>query len=94
VYDPKDRLKIIIQLLTQDFPDTLSPLEYNKHYLNKIVIAESKVYLVKEVNEINKNQVFKPYKDLCARLASIINAYNPSYAYPHSLSSTLIETSH
>ena len=94
VYDPKDRLKIIIQLLTQDFPETLSPLEYNKQYLNKIVIAESKVYLVKEVNEINKNQVFKPYKDLCARLASIINAYNPSYAYPHSLSSTLIETSH
>jgi len=94
VYDPKDRLKIIIQLLTQDFPETLSPLEYNKQYLNKIVIAESKVYLVKEVNEINKNQVFKPYKDLCARLASIINAYNPSYAYPHSLNSTLIETSH
>jgi AcrR family transcriptional regulator len=95
VTDPKVQLKIIIQLLTHDFPDTLSPLEYNKLYLNKIVIAESsKVYLVKEVNEINKKQVFKPYKDLCAKLAGIISAYNPHYAYPLSLSSTLIETSH
>jgi hypothetical protein len=50
--------------------------------------------MVKEVNEINEAKVFKPYKDLCARIASIISAYNPSYRYPYSLASTLIETAH
>jgi len=95
VSDPKAQLKIIVQLLTHDLPNDLSPMEYNKRYLSQIIITESsKVYLVKEVNEINKNQVFKPYKDLCSKLSEIISSYNPTYNFPRSLSSTLIETSH
>jgi archaellum biogenesis protein FlaJ (TadC family) len=59
------------------------------------VIAESsKVYLVKDIKEINKEEVFKPYKDLCAKIASIIKEYNPKYKYGHSLSTTIIEASH
>ena len=50
--------------------------------------------MVKEVKEINENEVIKPYKDLCAKIAEIITAYNPEYKYPKSLSSTLIETAH
>jgi hypothetical protein len=38
--------------------------------------------------------VFKPYKDLCAKIADVIKAYNPKYKYAKSLSATLIETSH
>jgi AcrR family transcriptional regulator len=95
VSDAKAKLKTIIYLLTHELPDSSGSLDYNKKYLNHIAIAESsKVYLVKEVNEINKNEVFKPYKDLCGKIAEIITAYNPSYKYPKSLSSTLIETSH
>jgi hypothetical protein len=68
---------------------------YNKNALYEIVISESsKVYLIKDVEEINKHQVFKPYKDLCSRFAEIITEYCPSYPYPKSLSSTLIESSH
>jgi len=70
-------------------------IDYNKMFLNQIVIAESsKVYLVKDVAEINKNAVFKPYKDLCAKIAEVISEYSPKYKYPKSLSTTLIETSH
>lgn len=95
ISDKKERLKIIISLLTQDLPESSSKLDYNRKYLNQIVIAESsKVYLVKDVAEINKNQVFKPYKDLCAKIAEVIKAFNPRYKYPKSLSATLIETSH
>ena len=50
--------------------------------------------MVKEVAEINKNEVFKPYKDLCSKIAEVITQYNSSYKYPRSLSTTLIETSH
>lgn len=95
ITDNKQKLNIIIQLLTHELPESSGQLDYNKKYLHQIVITESsKVYLVKEVNEINRNHVFKPYKDLCAKIADVISAYNPTYKYPKTLSSTLVETSH
>ncbi|GGF29455.1 TetR/AcrR family transcriptional regulator [Flavobacterium limi] len=95
VSDKKERLKIILNLLTQEPTESTNQFDYNKKLLNQIVIAESsKVYLVKEVTEINKNEVFKPYKDLCGKIAEVISEYNPKYKYPRSLSTTLIETSH
>ena len=95
IANKKERLKIIIDLLTHELPESSGIFDYNKKYLNHIVIAESsKAYLVKEVAEINKNEVFKPYKDLCAKIADEIKAYNPKYKYSKSLSTTLIETSH
>ena len=95
VNNAKAKLKTIVHLLTHELPESAGKLDYNKNYLNQIVIVESsKVYLVKEVKEINENEVIKPYKDLCAKIAEIITAYNPEYKYPKSLSSTLIETAH
>jgi AcrR family transcriptional regulator len=95
ISDKTEQLKIVVHLLTHEPSVSDNEFDYNKKYLNQIVIAESsKVYLVKEVAEINKNEVFKPYKDLCARIAEVITAYNPTYAFPRSLSTTLIETSH
>jgi AcrR family transcriptional regulator len=95
IIDKKERLKIIIYLLTHEFTTSNSQFDYNKKFLNQIVITESsKVYLVKDVSEINKNQVFKPYKDLCAQIANVISDFNPKYKFARSLSTTLIETSH
>lgn len=93
--DKKEKLKLIVDLLTHELPESSGQFDYNKKYLNHIVIAESsKVYLVKEISEINRNEVFKPYKDLCSKIAEIITSYAPEYKYPRSLSTTLIETSH
>ncbi len=95
INDPKVKLKTIVQLLTQELPTNSGKLNYNTAFLFQIVIAESsKVYLVKEVNEINQEQVFKPFKDLCNSIAEIIKEYAPAYPYPYSLSSTLMETAH
>lgn len=95
ISDKKERLLAILDLLTNELPDSIGQLDYNKKYLSEIVIAESsKAYLTKEVAEINKEEVFKPYKDLCGRIAGIISEYKPEYKYPRSLSTTLIETSH
>lgn len=91
----RDKLEMILTLLTEELSGSSGEYDYNKKYLNKIVIRESsKVYLVRDVQEINKEEVFKPYKDLCARIAQIISDYNKSYKFPRSLSTTLIETSH
>ncbi len=95
ITDTTQKLKIVLDLLTKELPDSATDWDYNKKNLNQVVISESsKVYLVKEVAEINKNEVFKPYKQLCAKIAEIVTEYNPNYQYPKSLSSTLIETAH
>lgn len=95
ITDDKKKIKAIIDILTTELPDSSGGLDYNKKKLNQIVISESsKVYLIKDVDEINKTEVFKPYKDLCAKIANVFAKHNKSYAYPKSLSSTLIETAH
>jgi hypothetical protein len=95
IQDPKEKLIKIITLFTQSLPESLGQLDYNKSYLNQIVLSESsKVYLIKEVKEINSYQVFKPYKDLCNKISEVMLSLNPTYAYSRSLSSTLIETAH
>jgi AcrR family transcriptional regulator len=93
--NPKQKLDIALSLLTQEFPLEHIGIEYDRKKLHRIVISESsKVYLTKAVSEINRNQAFKPYKELCAHLAAIIQEISPDYKFAHSLSSTLIETAH
>ena len=95
ILDPKEKLTKIITLFTKSLPESVGQLDYNKSYLNQIVLSESsKVYLIKEVKEINSFQVFKPYKDLCNKISEVMLSLNPSYIYSRSLSSTLIETAH
>ena len=95
ILDPKEKLTKIITLFTKSLPESVGQLDYNKSYLNQIVLSESsKVYLIKEVKEINSFQVFKPYKDLCNKISEVMLSLNPSYTYSKSLSSTLIETAH
>ena len=95
IQDPKEKLTKIINLLTKSLPESVGQLDYNKSFLNQIVLSESsKVYLIKEVKEINSFQVFKPYKDLCNKISEVMLSFNPSYAFSISLSSTLIETAH
>lgn len=95
IQDLRAKLERVVELFTHELPERIGQSDYNKNRLHQIVISESsKVYLVKEVKEINENEVFKPYKDLCARISDLIKAYQPNYPYPHSLSTTLIETAH
>jgi hypothetical protein len=95
IQNPEEKLTKIIELFTQSLPESAGNLDYNKFYLNQIVLSESsKVYLIKEVKEFNNHQVFKPYKDLCNKISEVILSLNPSYLYSRSLSSTLIETAH
>ncbi|MFN7326402.1 MAG: TetR/AcrR family transcriptional regulator [Chitinophagales bacterium] len=93
--DPKQKLQKIIALMVSPLPDGLDNSGMDKKALHNLVIAESsKAYLIREVEEINSVRLFKPYKDLCGRIAGIMREYNPTYPYPHSLSSTLIEMAH
>ena len=89
------KLKKIIKLLATTVVDDDNTLYVNESLLHKIIIAEgSKAYLTRHVNEDNKDQLFKPYKDLCAKIAAVILEYNPNYKYSKSLSSTIVEIAH
>ena len=95
ITNAKQKLEIILELLTSDLPENNNKFDYNKKNLTNIIIREStKAYLIKEVDFLNKDEFFKPYKDLCQTISSIILEYNPKYQYPHSISSTIIETAH
>jgi len=93
--DPAEKLKRVIKLLATTVEDDEKTSYINESLLYQIIIAEgSKAYLTKQVGEDNKQQFFKPYKDLCAVVGAIISECCPTYKYPKSLASTIIEMAH
>jgi AcrR family transcriptional regulator len=95
INDSKQKIDTVIKLLTFQEKDEFAMEHINKQVLHKIIISEGdKSYLTKHVTEDNKAMLFKPYKDLCHRIAEFFLDYAPGYTYPHSLASTLIETAH
>ncbi|MDQ3016008.1 MAG: TetR/AcrR family transcriptional regulator [Bacteroidota bacterium] len=95
IKDPTVKLKKVILLLATTVIDDDETMHVNESLLHQIIIAEgSKAYLTKHVTEDNKDQLFKPYKDLCAMIADIILKCNIKYKYARSLASTIIEIAH
>ncbi len=93
--DSTIKLKKIIKLLATTVVDDDTTSYVNESILHKIIISEgSKAYLTKHVSEDNEDQLFKPYKDLCAKIATVILEYNPKYKFSKSLSSTIVEIAH
>lgn len=95
ISDPEVKLKTIIRLLVVE-PEKNQQGDYiSESEAYELVKWEScKAYLTRNVTKDNKDRLFKPYKDLCARIAAIIKEFNPKYKYPNSLGSTLLEMSH
>ena len=97
--DSREKLERILKLLLlKDVPQSgvsTAADDLDILALHSIVIQEaSKAYLTRHVTEDNKEQLFKPYKDLCGRIAGIILEYRPNYPYARSRASSLIETAH
>lgn len=92
INDPRIKIKKAIELLATRVDDNISTEYINEKKIYEVVMAEwAKSFLTKHVTEDNKHKLFKPYKDLCARLAGFISEFNPGYKYPHSLATTIIE---
>jgi AcrR family transcriptional regulator len=95
ITDPQTKLKAVITLLVTE-PDKNQKSDYITEYEGYHLVKweSSKAYLSRSVTKNNKDRLFKPYKDLCGRIAQIIKEYNPRYKYAYSLASTLLEMSH
>jgi AcrR family transcriptional regulator len=95
IYEPEERLRIAIRLLSGKIEDDMEFAHISEVVLQRIVVAESaKAYLTKEVDADNKEGFFLSYKRLCKRISAIIQEINPKYKYPDSLVSTVAESSH
>ncbi len=94
--DAREKLERVLRILLQtNTTSPATPNEINLKALHNIVICEaSKAYLTRHVTDDNRQQLFKPYKDLTARIANLILDYRPNYPYARSRASSLIETAH
>lgn len=94
--DPQQKIDTILNiLLLQVEGELIGGPDIDKGVLHQLVIKEgAKAYLTNHVTEDNKHQLFKPYKDLCARIAIVFHEVNPNYKYSRSLTSTIIEMAH
>jgi AcrR family transcriptional regulator len=90
-----EKIKKLVDILVWEDNASAVFSELDQEALFYIAIAEgSKTYLSKDVDANNKDLLYKPYKDLCARIALLFKEYNPAYKYSASLASTLVETAH
>ena len=95
IKDPVVKLKMVIKLLATTVEGDFKSSDIDEGIIHQIVITEgSKTYLTKRVSDDNKDHLFKPYKDLCAVIGSMILECNPRYKYPKSLATTIIEMAH
>lgn len=95
IESPVRKLEIAIKVIAEkkDIDPTFPQIDEEALY--RIVIAESdKTYLTKQVDEDNKEGLFRGFKSLCTRVVSFILEINPDYVYPHSLVSTAMQAAH
>jgi AcrR family transcriptional regulator len=92
---PAGKIKKIIDILVWEDNAEINFGPFNHQALYLIAIAEgNKTYLSKDVDEYNKDMLYKPFKDLSGRIAAVFSEYNPAYKYPNTLASSVIELSH
>lgn len=94
IADPSEKLRKGIEVISKPVVLDDSFTHINEVLLNDIIINEySKSYLTKEVDTENKEGYFEIYKRMVLRISEMIQGVDPSYPYPSSLASTVLEGS-
>jgi AcrR family transcriptional regulator len=92
---PIERLKNTLSFLASPVKRDDNFAYIDEEKLHKIIIAEGpKAYLIKDVDDENKEGYFLAYKKLCKSVSDQILAVNQDYKFAQSLASTIIETCH
>lgn len=91
----RQRLSITIRTLCGIWPKGTLAAQLDPDTLRDLVILEgSKSFLHKNVDADNALKLFKPYKDLCAQVATALQACAPDVPQPRSFATMLLEMSH
>ncbi|MBL7952522.1 MAG: TetR/AcrR family transcriptional regulator [Flavobacteriales bacterium] len=93
--DPMQRLQGDIKAICGLWPADSLAGQFNPADLRELVINEgSKSFMHKNVDSDNKLKLFKPYKDLCAHIATEVKACAPRMKQSRSFATTLVEMAH
>lgn len=95
VVPAEQRLRLALAELTRPMVNDDTTPRIDEAALYRVVVAESsKAYLHRDVDEENREGLFRSYKRLCRTVADMITEVNPAYRYPVALVSTVVESSH
>lgn len=93
IKDPVEKLECALEVISREVSADSTFTFIDEKALNRIMINEnSKSFLTKQVDLENKEGSFESYKRLISRIKEIIETVSPSYPYPKSLASTVVET--
>jgi len=94
ISNKEEKLKHAIKVLSRTVKEDSNFSHINEVILNKIIVKEnSKSFLTKDVDKENKEGLFEVYKGITHRLKEMIENVNPTYTYPTTLASTIVEGS-
>ncbi len=95
VVPAEQRLRLALAELTRPMVNDDTTPRIDEAALYRVVVAESsKAYLHRDVDEENRDGLFRSYKRLCRTVADMITEVDPAYRYPLALVSTVVESSH
>lgn len=95
VVPAEQRLRLALAELSRPMVNDDTTPRIDEAALYRVVVAESsKAYLHRDVDEENREGLFRSYKRLCRTVADMITEVNPAYRYPVALVSTVVESSH
>jgi len=93
ISSPQQKLQHAIEQLASPTKAFYNGLDVGRLY--QVIVSESsKAYLIKEVDQLNRDGLFYNYKKFVSILSNIILEIKPDYSYPHMLVSTIIEGIH
>lgn len=94
ISDPRLKLESALEIICAKPETDMAFPDIHETALRQIMVSESdKVYLTKQVDDDNKQGLFRGYKSLCNKIGKMVLAANPNYPYPNSLISTVLEAS-
>lgn len=92
IADPRQRLRRAVEVLTTANVNDPRTAHVNEGTLHRIVVAESaKAFLHKDVDRVQAAGLFQSYEQLVERIAALLQAANPQFAYPKALAVTVID---
>ncbi len=90
--DPQKKLKVAIHNIVNAANESPLTPYINERVLHKVIIQEgSKAYHVHDIDEENKQGLFKSYKEVVGKVSNLIKEFNADFPYPNLLASNLFE---
>jgi AcrR family transcriptional regulator len=92
--NPKDKLKEIIKIICHSPKEVTKAKFIDETVICRIAMIESgKIYFSRFLKDERQSEVFDIYKEVCLKIATVLQGINPKYPHSTSLAVTLLAAS-